>query len=186
MEPVPLKAPALPDSGNNSTPGPSRQAANQQMVFDFTKRKRWADLLVTELTEAIMLVLSVTGQVWYCGPAIEELLGWRDEEIVDGDFCEIMNSQWNFFFLDNTPGRLTVNVGLKQRTIVQVFNASSLNLYIQGEIFLVMFVSFARRMMISIRQFHCLSLAPTIPSSRSPKDSHPRRFCLRSRDIHIS
>ncbi|THG99980.1 hypothetical protein EW026_g2473 [Hermanssonia centrifuga] len=64
MEPVPLKAPALPDSGNNSTPGPSRQAANQQMVFDFTKRKRWADLLVTELTEAIMLVLSVTGQVW--------------------------------------------------------------------------------------------------------------------------
>ncbi|PSR83030.1 hypothetical protein PHLCEN_2v5834 [Hermanssonia centrifuga] len=91
MEPVPLKALAFPDSGNSSTPGPSRQAVNQQMVFDFTKRKRWGDLLVTELTEAIILVLSVTGQVWYCGPAIEELLGWRDEEIVDGDFCEIMN-----------------------------------------------------------------------------------------------
>lgn len=38
-----------------------------------------------------MLVLSETGVVWYCGPAVEDLLGWKDEELVDGDFCEIMN-----------------------------------------------------------------------------------------------
>ncbi|KAI0705908.1 hypothetical protein BC835DRAFT_1314125 [Cytidiella melzeri] len=65
---------------------------HQQLVFDFTKRKRWADLLVSELTEAIMLVLSQTGQVWYCGPAVEELLGWKDEEVIDTNFCDIMNA----------------------------------------------------------------------------------------------
>lgn len=68
----------------------------QQLIFDFTKRKRWADLLVTELTEAIMLVLSETGQVWYCGPAVEDLLGWKDEEVVDGNFCDIMNGVSHF------------------------------------------------------------------------------------------
>lgn len=63
----------------------------QQLVYDFTKRKRWADLLVQELTEAIMLILSQTGQVWYCGPAVEELLGWKDEEVTDTNVCDIMN-----------------------------------------------------------------------------------------------
>lgn len=70
--------------------GASRQA-NKQLIFDFTKRKRWADLLVTELTEVIMLVLSDSGVVWYCGPAVEDLLGWTDEELVDGNFSDIMN-----------------------------------------------------------------------------------------------
>lgn len=85
-QPVTL-TPALPPP---STSGSSRHA-NQQLIFDFTKRKKWADLLVTELTEAIMLVLSDTGVVWYCGPTVEELLGWADEELVDGNFSEIMN-----------------------------------------------------------------------------------------------
>ena len=71
--------------------GPSRHSNQQQLIFDFTKRKRWADLLVTELTEVVMMVLSDTGVVWYCGPAVEDLLGWTDEELVDMNFCEVMN-----------------------------------------------------------------------------------------------
>jgi PAS domain S-box-containing protein len=63
----------------------------QQLIFDFTKRKRWADLLISELTEAIMLILSQTGQVWYCGPAVKELLGWKDEEVIDTNISDIMN-----------------------------------------------------------------------------------------------
>ena len=70
---------------------PSPPQNQQQLVFDFTKRKQWADLLVSNLTEAIMLILSQTGQVWYCGPAIEELLGWKDEEVTDTNVCDIMN-----------------------------------------------------------------------------------------------
>ncbi|KAI0822720.1 hypothetical protein BC628DRAFT_1326521 [Trametes gibbosa] len=61
-------------------------------VFEFTKRKRWADLLVTELNDTIILVLSETCQVWYCGSAVTELLGWRDDELVDGDFVDLMNA----------------------------------------------------------------------------------------------
>ncbi|TCD70958.1 blue light receptor [Steccherinum ochraceum] len=60
-------------------------------VFEFTKRKRWADLLVTELSEAIILVLSPTGKIWYCGAAVAELLGWKDEDVVDREFTEYVN-----------------------------------------------------------------------------------------------
>lgn len=85
-QPVTL-IPALPPP---AAAGSSKQS-NQQLVFDFTKRKRWADLLVSELKEAIMLVLSDSGVVWYCGPAVEDLLGWADEELVDGSLADIMN-----------------------------------------------------------------------------------------------
>lgn len=60
-------------------------------VFEFTKRKRWADLLVTELNDTVIFVLSETCQVWYCGSAVTELLGWRDDELVDGDLLDLMN-----------------------------------------------------------------------------------------------
>lgn len=92
MDPLTL----LPTLPSLSTPGPSRVSFGQQLIFDFTKRKRWADLLVSELTEAIMFALSSTGQVWFCSPAVEELLGWKDEEIVDGDLSEIMNGRSSF------------------------------------------------------------------------------------------
>ncbi|KIP12336.1 hypothetical protein PHLGIDRAFT_62123 [Phlebiopsis gigantea 11061_1 CR5-6] len=81
--------PATPIHGLPPPGAPVRHS--QQLIFDFTKRKRWADLLVTELTEAVMLVLSDTGVVWYCGPAVEDLLGWADEDLVDGTLFEIMN-----------------------------------------------------------------------------------------------
>lgn len=73
-------------------------------VFEFTKRKRWADLLIAELTEAIILVLSQDGTVSYCGNAVYDLLGWRDEEVVDKKFTEIMNGE--FRLLDSLYRRL--------------------------------------------------------------------------------
>ncbi|KAI0078118.1 hypothetical protein K474DRAFT_1576588, partial [Panus rudis PR-1116 ss-1] len=60
-------------------------------VFEFTRRKRWADLLITELSEAIILVLSPNASVWYCGNAVYELLGWRDAEWVDKPFLNFVN-----------------------------------------------------------------------------------------------
>ncbi|KAF9818613.1 hypothetical protein IEO21_02593 [Rhodonia placenta] len=68
------------------------QRLKEAQVFEFTKRKRWADLLVTELSEAIILVLSATCQVWYCGAAVTELLGWKDEDLVDVDLTDFMNT----------------------------------------------------------------------------------------------
>ncbi|RDX56426.1 GATA-domain-containing protein [Lentinus brumalis] len=66
--------------------------AREIPVFEFTKRKRWADLLITELNDTVIFVLSETCQVWYCGNAVTELLGWRDDELVDADLIDLMNA----------------------------------------------------------------------------------------------
>ena len=62
-----------------------------QPIFEFTKRKRWADLLVTQLSEAILLMLSPQMNVLYCGSAVWALLGWQDHECVDKCLLEFMN-----------------------------------------------------------------------------------------------
>ena len=61
---------------------------------EFTKRKRWADLLITELTEAIVLILSPQCQILYCSAAVRELLGWRDEDLIDTEFLDLVNGAW--------------------------------------------------------------------------------------------
>ena len=99
VQPVSL-VPALPPTPAAS----SSKQSTPQLIFEFTKRKKWADILVTELTEVIMLVLSDAGVIWYCGPAVKDLLGWTDEELVDMHFSEIMNGAYqtrssSFFFL---------------------------------------------------------------------------------------
>lgn len=63
-------------------------------AFEFTKRKRWADLLITELTEAIILILSTQCQILYCSSAVKELLGWRDEDLIDTEFLDLVNGTW--------------------------------------------------------------------------------------------
>ena len=65
-------------------------------TFEFTKRKRWADLLITELTEAIILILSTQCQILYCSAAVKELLGWRDEDLIDAEFLDLVNGAWIF------------------------------------------------------------------------------------------
>lgn len=60
-------------------------------TFEFTKRKRWADLLVTELTESVILILSADFHILYCGAAVNEILGWRDDELIDGDLADLIN-----------------------------------------------------------------------------------------------
>jgi hypothetical protein len=64
-----------------------------QKNFEFTKRKKYADLLITELAEAIILVLSLNCKVLFCGTAVTELLGWRDEDLVDGDLIELIDGE---------------------------------------------------------------------------------------------
>ena len=63
-------------------------------TFEFAKRKHWADLLITELSEAIILVLGPTAKIWYCNPAVHELLGWTDEELIDVDLTDILNGEF--------------------------------------------------------------------------------------------
>jgi PAS domain-containing protein len=72
---------------------PVQLQPNQQLVppWEFTRRKRWADLLITELTEAILLVLSPARKVLFCNPAVREILGWQDEDLIDRDLTDLVN-----------------------------------------------------------------------------------------------
>lgn len=85
-----------------SSPHPVQLQPNQQLPppWEFTRRKRWADLLITELTEAIVLVLSPTGKVLFCNPAVREILGWQEGELIDKDFMDFVNGPC--IFLDPT------------------------------------------------------------------------------------
>ncbi|KAG1800891.1 white collar 2 type of transcription factor [Suillus plorans] len=62
-------------------------------TFEFTKRKRWADLLIHELSEAIIFVLSSESKVLFCSRAVSELLGWRDTELIDKDMLDFVNGE---------------------------------------------------------------------------------------------
>lgn len=77
-------------SGPSSSSAPNQK---NQPTFEFTKRKRFADLLITELVGTINLVLSSDCKILFCGAAVTDLLGWRDEDLVDGDLIELINGE---------------------------------------------------------------------------------------------
>ncbi|KAJ7112419.1 hypothetical protein C8R43DRAFT_1040697 [Mycena crocata] len=67
--------------------------SNAAPSFEFGKRKRWADLVITELVDVLLLVLSSQGKVLYCGNGLKGLLGWNDKDIIDYDFSDLLNAQ---------------------------------------------------------------------------------------------
>ncbi|KAI0053895.1 hypothetical protein FA95DRAFT_1614912 [Auriscalpium vulgare] len=74
-----------------SGPSPATLPPKQQPAYEFMRRKHWADLLITEVSEAVNLVLSPDFKVLFCNRTVHELLGWKDEELLDADLMEIMN-----------------------------------------------------------------------------------------------
>ncbi|KAH7343338.1 hypothetical protein B0J17DRAFT_625058 [Rhizoctonia solani] len=60
-------------------------------VFEFTKRKKWADILVSELSGTVLLVLNNSDNILWASPAILELLGWRDDEISERPIHEFLH-----------------------------------------------------------------------------------------------
>lgn len=60
-------------------------------TFEFTKRKRWPDLLITDLVDSVLFILSPSCIVLYVATAVNELLGWRDVDLVDLDFIKLIN-----------------------------------------------------------------------------------------------
>ena len=90
------------EAGFSPSPTISMQTQSSSQLYppsllsasEFTKRKRWADLLITELTEAIVLILSPQCQILYCSAAVRELLGWRDEDLIDTEFLDLVNGAW--------------------------------------------------------------------------------------------
>jgi len=60
-------------------------------TYEFTKRKRWPDLLITDLVDSILFILSHSCTVLYVATAVHELLGWRDVDLIDLDFIKLIN-----------------------------------------------------------------------------------------------
>jgi len=68
-----------------------KQKQGQSAVFEFTRRKRWADTLVSEAPDLAIFILSKTGTIWYTGPAVVHLLGWKVGELIDKNMAHILN-----------------------------------------------------------------------------------------------
>ncbi|KAG8975007.1 blue light receptor, partial [Tulasnella sp. 427] len=60
-------------------------------AFDFTQRKRWADILVNELSGAIMFVLNSAGLIVFVGEAARELLNWNDTSVQGMEFAALIH-----------------------------------------------------------------------------------------------
>ncbi|KIY42936.1 hypothetical protein FISHEDRAFT_54434 [Fistulina hepatica ATCC 64428] len=81
------------------------------LPFDFTKRKRWADILIHELADVIVFILSVpTCKILFCGVAIEEILGYRDVDVLDTDMAEFINVD------DRAPFHAAFSESVRTRT----------------------------------------------------------------------
>ena len=78
--------------------GPSGQVGGS-LTFEFTKRKRWADLLIAEFADGINFILSLSSTVLYCSPAVTELLGWKDVDLIDCDFVDLITGMIYLFNL---------------------------------------------------------------------------------------
>jgi hypothetical protein len=87
----------------SSPPGRAAIAAGGQPTnWDFTKRKRWTDLLITELSDTIILILAPTCKILYCDQAIQELLGWNDADLVDYDFLGLISGEYFILIVPTT------------------------------------------------------------------------------------
>ena len=77
-------------SSSQAAVGPvSLQNASGQ--YDYTKRKRWGDLISSEVVETVAFVVNSSLTVLLCGAAICELLGWRDADFLDTELTEYMD-----------------------------------------------------------------------------------------------
>jgi hypothetical protein len=69
---------------------PHAQKSLLPLTYEFTKRKRWADLLITEPADTITFVLSLSCTILYCSLAVKELLGWKDADLIDCDLVDLI------------------------------------------------------------------------------------------------
>ena len=62
-----------------------------QAVFEFTKRKRWADALVSELVNVAVLVFSPTGVIIHADAAVHAVTGYSEDQLIGKNFSDILH-----------------------------------------------------------------------------------------------
>ena len=79
-------------SGSTSANGANANA--NPTTFEFTRRKKWQDILLSELPDTVLFVLDVHRVIQYANPGATEALGWDVEEMVDKDVLDFVNSAY--------------------------------------------------------------------------------------------
>ena len=77
-------------SGGTSANGANANA--NPTTFEFTRRKKWQDILLSELPDTVLFVLDAHRVIQYANPGATEALGWDVEEMVDKDVLDFVNS----------------------------------------------------------------------------------------------
>lgn len=105
-------------------------ASTSKPVFEFTKRKKWDDLLLSEIHLTILFILSLSSQqssskILFTGynSALSDVLGYNETELVDSAFGDIMNERdgqvWQSIVDDavraHNPGTIGMFVRLKRK-----------------------------------------------------------------------
>ncbi|KAG6814558.1 hypothetical protein H0H92_000086 [Tricholoma furcatifolium] len=72
-------------------------------TFEFTKRKRWADLLVTELADGINIILSQTCTILYCAPIVTEITGWKSTDLIDSEDQNMFRASFEASINNTSP-----------------------------------------------------------------------------------
>ncbi|KAG8940384.1 blue light receptor, partial [Tulasnella sp. 408] len=82
-----------PSNKSSSASRQDKQDLDQKhtKAFDFTQRKRWADILVNELSGAVMFVLSSAANIVFVGEAARELLNWSDTNVQGMKFASLLH-----------------------------------------------------------------------------------------------
>ncbi|KZP01068.1 hypothetical protein CALVIDRAFT_559726 [Calocera viscosa TUFC12733] len=94
--PAPAPAPAANGTSTSSTSGKEKDAAPApaapaQHIYDFTKRKGWSGLLLSQLSGTIQFVFSPRLNVVFVSGCVREYLGWEAEEVVERNLVHLLH-----------------------------------------------------------------------------------------------
>jgi PAS domain S-box-containing protein len=79
-------------------------------VFEFTKRKRWADVLISELVNVAVLVFSQTGDIIHADAAVHAVTGYSEDQLIGKNFSDILQGQFHPFRQVRSQGTNHTNI----------------------------------------------------------------------------
>ncbi|PAV23836.1 white collar 2 type of transcription factor [Pyrrhoderma noxium] len=77
-----------------SPPQPTTPISQQQQSktqFEFTRRKKWTDVIISELPDTLILVLDSEARIQYVNASVRELLGWDVDELSESSVLTLIN-----------------------------------------------------------------------------------------------
>ncbi|KZT53481.1 hypothetical protein CALCODRAFT_511401 [Calocera cornea HHB12733] len=98
--PAQPSAPPAPSSSSSTTAANGKEKDSHAQapsapatahIYDFTKRKGWSGLLLSQLSGTIQFVFSPRGNVVFVSGCVREYLGWEAEEVVERNLVHLLH-----------------------------------------------------------------------------------------------